>query len=60
MMIRLNWSEFVRAAYERLQQLNPTLELKPPQFMKDHGSYSGGIGEAYEVPDFVDFEVTPK
>lgn len=58
MMIRLNWKEFVQAACERLAQLNPSFTLSDPSFRTDHGSYDGGIGDSYDLPHFVDFDVT--
>ena len=59
-MIRLNWAEFVQAAKERFEQLNPTLTIGEPSFRTDHGSYNGGIGDSYDLPHFVDFEVEAK
>lgn len=59
MMIRLTWEEFTQLAYEKVREKFPDLTLNPPQFKKNHGSYDGGIGEAYDIPDFVDFEVSP-
>ena len=56
MMIRLNWKEFVQAACERLAQLNPSFTLSEPSFRTDHGSYNGGVGDSYDLPDFVDFD----
>lgn len=60
MMIRLNWIEFVKAGRERLQQLNPDWVLGEPAFRTDHGSYNGGVGDSYDLPHFVDFEVEPQ
>jgi hypothetical protein len=57
MMIRLNWIEFVKAGRERLQQLHPDMTIGEPAFRTDHGAYNGGIGESYDLPHFVDFEV---
>lgn len=56
-MIRLDWTEFVRAGCERLAQLNPSLTIGEPAFRTDHGPYDGGIGDSYDLPHFVDFEV---
>jgi hypothetical protein len=60
MMIRLNWIEFVTAGCERLKELNPQFEVGDPSFRTDHGSYNGGIGDSYDLPHFVDFEIKRK
>jgi hypothetical protein len=57
-MIRVTWDEFVKAGSQCIAAKFPdhTLVL-PPQFKKDYGSYDGGIGDAYDLPGFVDFEI---
>jgi hypothetical protein len=56
MKLTVDWSEFVGAAMRCLRSEHPELELGPPQFKKDYGSYES-IGDMYDFPTFIEMEI---
>lgn len=52
--------EMVGFALIELAKRHPSLEMGKAEFTSDHGSMNGGVGKAYDVPDFLEVEVTPK
>jgi len=58
MKIVVTWDEFVKLAEIGFNVANPGITIAgEPKMKKDHGSYDGGIGEAYDIPTEVWFEV---
>jgi hypothetical protein len=58
MKIVVTWEEFVALAVLGFKTSNPGRVIsESPKIKKDYGSYDGGIGDAYEVPTEVWFEV---
>ncbi len=55
MTIQLTWEEFIQLGWEKVGEKFSN-SLHPPQFKKDYGR-GEGIGKAYDLPDFVEFEV---
>lgn len=62
MKLRVSIDEVVRIiGGEPASYLPGTLfQLSNPCWLKDHGPHDGGVGKAYDVPDFLEFDVEIK
>ena len=55
MTIRYAWDEFVALALREIRKEYPL--AGEPIFLKDHGVYNGGVGKAFDIPDFAELPV---
>lgn len=55
MIIRVSMEEVLQMLGKNLQAQGYRLQ-SIAAFKKDYGSYNGGVGDAYDIPDFVEFE----
>jgi hypothetical protein len=59
MKLRLGMSEVVRIICGEAHAFltGTTCSISNPRWLKDHGPHDGGVGEAYDVPEFLEFDV---
>jgi hypothetical protein len=56
--IVMSWEEFVAHAYQQVQTENSNLKIAQPHFVKDF--HQDGIGDMYDFPSWVEFEIADK
>lgn len=60
MKLRLSWEEFILAALRDIKRNQSKICHESTigvDFLRDYGPHSGGVGEAYDLPHFVDINL---